>query len=330
MFKPYAALLCSIVLLSASWAGAAETDSNVFIQPTGAADATPIWGVRGGMTLGLWPTPGPRGLLRIYTPYLDQKPLRVFNFIAVEPIVNGMRDLSELQRSSADHKPGKPMWTTDTLDLEHPDAFTATPARGSITQEGNASVLRFYVHVEKFNNGAQPVVEVTFHSDRPHEVELATFTTPGAATMSQCVLTATMGNWARLRHLHLKDQTVDASTAFHGQVINPDDFFETQEWPASALTNIDGRLTVSATGDPDAQPEPEEVPRGWRYSGKQATQTWSTPARAGVTARVNGREVFWASHAKVPGGPAFENFEMMAPFQDGETWRYAVEERTMP
>jgi hypothetical protein len=77
-------------------AGSATEPSVNWIRPSGAADVKPILGIGGGMSVGLSPLPGPRGLIRIYTPYLEQPPGRIMNFIALEPIVNGRRCLSEL------------------------------------------------------------------------------------------------------------------------------------------------------------------------------------------------------------------------------------------
>ena len=36
--------------------------------PGGGQGAEPTWGIKGGIAIGLWPHPGPRGLIRVYTP----------------------------------------------------------------------------------------------------------------------------------------------------------------------------------------------------------------------------------------------------------------------
>src|SRR5262245_44068695 len=69
---------------------------DLWIQPANAED-DPHWGFKNGIAVGLWPTDGPRGLIRIYTPYLCQSFQRVVNFIAVEPVVQGQRGQSELE-----------------------------------------------------------------------------------------------------------------------------------------------------------------------------------------------------------------------------------------
>jgi hypothetical protein len=314
------------MLMSPALAAAVPPDT-AFIRPSGASGDRPVWGVRGGIAVGLWPTGGPRGLLRVYAPYLGQPDGRVFNFIAVEPVVAGRRDLSELQVSPADHKPGKPMWTADAVDLSHPPPFTAVPARGTVTRDGDASVLSVFVVVERFDNGAEPVVRITLRSDRPHEVELQTFSTAGGAPMSSCVLTATMGNWARLRHLQLRDRTVEAADLYRDKRLNDFGFYDWSEWPAADLPLAVGQRSASATGDADPVPEPVDVPPGWRYAGRPAMQSWSTADRPSLAVRVNGRSTFWATHAAVPGGPAFENFELSAPFEAGQSFRFSVTPR---
>ncbi len=79
-----------------------------WIRPAPTAPTTPVWGHAAGLQVGLAPLPGPRGLLRIYTPYLGQPPRRMLNFIAIEPIVEGQtrRGYSELEPSDLDSAPG--------------------------------------------------------------------------------------------------------------------------------------------------------------------------------------------------------------------------------
>src|SRR6266852_1932948 len=69
----------------------------VWIRPAQRADAEPVWGIKDGLAIGLYPTSGPRGLIRIYAPYLGQRRGRVVNFIYIEPVVKGVRGQSELE-----------------------------------------------------------------------------------------------------------------------------------------------------------------------------------------------------------------------------------------
>ena len=42
------------------------------LRPAEGKAAEPTWGIKRGIAIGLWPNPGPRGLIRVYTPYLGQ------------------------------------------------------------------------------------------------------------------------------------------------------------------------------------------------------------------------------------------------------------------
>src|ERR1039458_10235056 len=145
-----------------------------WMHPDGSPSAKPIWGIPGGISVGLWPTPGPRGLIRIYTPYLHQSDGRIMNFIAVEPIVADVRGYSELERSE-DKQPGKQMWTASHVDPQNPPGPTSSPAPGTIAQDGTTQILSFYIVVERFQNGAKPIIKITLSLDRPDEVGLQTF-----------------------------------------------------------------------------------------------------------------------------------------------------------
>jgi hypothetical protein len=41
-------------------------------------------------------------------------------------------------------------------------------------------------------------------------------------------------------------------------------------------------------------------------------------------ARVNARKTYWASQAAIPGGVAFENFELEAPFRPGQKLVFGI------
>lgn len=295
-----------------------------WIRPSGTADAKPVWGIRGGMSVGLWAGQHPRGLIQIFTPYLKQSDGRVMNFIAVEPVVGGVRDLSEIQTSAIDKKQGKLMAAVDQLDPKAAPKFDAPPACGVITRDGNVETLTVFIVVERFDNGAQPIVRITFRSDRPHEVALATFAADASEPMEFCVLTATMGNFGRLRKIHLKDETVEAAKVFAGKELDGWKFFPWVEWPADRLKRIGTDLTISAIGELDPKDGPA-APPGWQYEGLPATQTWTTAARDGLIARANGRVTFWASEAPIPGGASFENFELKSPFEAGQELRFRIE-----
>jgi len=54
-------------------------------------------------------------------------------------------------------------------------------------------------------------------------------------------------------------------------------------------------------------------------------QSWRIAASRDARVRVNGRRTFWATNAEIPGGAAFENFEIYEPFIAGEIFRFGVE-----
>ena len=43
-----------------------------------------------------------------------------------------------------------------------------------------------------------------------------------------------------------------------------------------------------------------------------------------MVVRVNGRQTYWASDAPIPGGVAFENFELEAPFVAGQEFCFGI------
>ena len=79
----------------------------LWVRP-GTAGSEPRWGHRNGLQIGLAPLPGPRGLIRLYAPYLGHGTSRVINFVAIEPIPAGSseRGYSELEWSALDDAPG--------------------------------------------------------------------------------------------------------------------------------------------------------------------------------------------------------------------------------
>jgi hypothetical protein len=106
-----------------------------FLRPAAGDAVEPMWGIKGGIAVGLWPTPGPRGLIRVYAPYLGSDRLRPINFVAVEPVANRSRGLSELEKSALDGGvAGKAMWTGDTFTIEPRPRPPWQPARGVVTR----------------------------------------------------------------------------------------------------------------------------------------------------------------------------------------------------
>jgi hypothetical protein len=296
-----------------------------WVRPTGPT-ADPVWGTKDGLAVGLWPTGGPRGLIRVYAPYLAQPFPRVVNFVSIEPVVGGVRAQSELDASARDGRPGLAFWTAYTLAEATTAKDPNAPAAGRLERVGDAEALTFFLATEPFRNGARPVIEVTLRSDRPHEVGFRIHSA-GGAQMDSCVLSATMGNYGRLRRLWLRGEVVDARKTWPAPTFDRLGFTPWRAWPAERMLLANGQRVAAAMTD-EANPAKAAydpaVPAHWRYQGRPATQYWRAPDAAGLVVRVNGRTTYWGNGGPIPGGLAFENFELEAPFTDGQQFWFGA------
>lgn len=304
-----------------------------WLRPSGtdaeSGEDGPRWGHTQGIHIGIPPIPGPRGLIRIFTPYLDHPRARLLNFIAVEPIpVNTTeRGYSELEESSLDPgKKGKRLWSgDDTDDLAARDV--SVPAAGRVDNLNGIERLTVWIGVERFDNGADVRVRVRFRSDRPREIEVAGFANDGSVPLSHLVLTATMGNWARLRRLELADRIVEPRELWPG--FSGTGFAEHAHFALSELNRDGEAAVVSAIGDeqdPWSAVYAEDTADHWRFVGRRARQSWRVDdPHPDLQVLVNARWSYWASASEIPGGPAFENFEVLEPFRQGAALRYSVE-----
>jgi hypothetical protein len=319
--------------LAASWEDLAKPEPHGrWVQPVEGKPALAVWGHAEGLRVGLPPLPGPRGLLRIYTPYLGQDETSVFNFIAVEPIPKGHteRGFSELEMSDLDGVQGKRLWSADTPQGATP-SLEGWPARGVIETTNGLETLTVYVFVEPFQNGAKVYLRLRFRSDRPYEAGVSTFLQEESVELEHCIVTATMGNYARLRNLYLSDG-VQSSLALwpnhRGDGFTPHARFSIERLIRTAAGDA---LFIAAPNEPE--PEKAKYDPGtafwWFYRGKIATQYWRraqpSPDLAGW---VNGRSTYWASQHSIPGGVAFENFELVEPFIQGAEYRFGVTPQT--
>lgn len=305
----------------------------VWARPAPGDKARPIWGHANGLRVGLHPMSGPRGLLRIYTPYMGQPDSVLINFVAVEPIVQGedVRGFSELEHSRLDNVQGKRFWSADSPEDETPRAPHQSPARGVVEREGTTETLTVYILIEPFDNGAKPYVRLRFDSSRPYEVGIATFARKDSKPLKHCILSATMGNFARLRRLYLKGG-VKTSHEFWPD-FKGDGFASHAVFPLPELllTKEGHALFVAAPDEknPEVAEYSADTQPWWKYVGKPSTQYWrrETP-HPNLAGLVNGRGCYWASQSPIPGGVAFENFEMMEPFADGAEYWFGVTPRS--
>jgi hypothetical protein len=300
-----------------------------WIQPSLEKPAMPVWGHANGIIVGLAPLPGPRGLLRIYTPYLGLDSIDVMNFIALEPIPKGseIRGLSELEMSSLDQgERGKRFWSSNDSTAIVP-LSEDIPARGIVEKIDGEETLTLYIFSEPFDNGARVYVRLRFFETRPYEFAITTYTYKGSVKLDYLITTATMGNKARLRTLYLKDGQKSAPELWPGYTdihFTPHQYFSQEEM----IRDKKGRAYFIARpneNDYTKAAYATGTATHWQYYGKPATQYWiKEKPNKNLNGLVNGRFAYWASDNPIPGGIAFENFEMKEPFQNGATLIFGI------
>jgi len=326
------ALVCGIVGAVALSAAPKDlkgpVEEGIWIRPSNEQPAEPIIGFKDGIRIGLWPTGGPRGLIRIFTPYVFPAGQRsLINFIAVEPIVSGGRGYSEMERSALDGVQGKRFWFADDLSRPPAPAQPWETVRGKLGRfraEGKEiETLSIVVDMEKLDNGAHPRVMVTFRADRPNEIGLRVYSAKDGEPMESCVLTATMGNYSRARKLWLRDEIVESNRVW------PDyeghDFLGHDQYRSDRLLRLtDGSLIAAVTPNESDLAAVEVSPGWWAFKGKVATQYWRkypSDAQPDLRVNVNGRARYFGTNTLIPGGVSFENFELIESFKPGlETW----------
>lgn len=308
----------------------------IWLRPAGTTPSEPTIGFDKGIRIGLWPSPrGPRGIIRIYAPYvLPEKKHPLINFIAIEPIVGGRRSLSELEPSVLDGSKGKRLWFSDEVTDSPTPALPWETPRGKIgkVRVGNRDVetLSIAINIEKLDNGAQPVVLATFREDRPNEVSFNIFSTEASAVMESCVLTATMGNYSRARLLWLADDVVDSRKLWPDYTGNG--FVGTPDYPMDRMhKDKDGTLTAAITpSETDLRAAKVEVD-WWVFDGLVSTQYWRKypgTVSSPLSVRVNGRSAYYGTKARIPGGVAFENFELIEKYVPGVESSFGVTLKT--
>lgn len=295
-------------------------DTHRWVRP--AAGGPPVWGHRDGLQIGLHPLPGPRGLIRVYAPYLGHPPGRMINYLAIEPIPSGSseRGFSELERSGLDGGAGLRLWSA--ADPADP-VPTGRPHPG----EADADRLQVTLAVEPFANGAQVWLRITFDRRDPHALTVAAFARPESVPLDYCIVSATMGNWARLRRLELADRTVTAGELWPDH--RGDAFAEHTSFPLAELRRDEAGAAVVAVTPDEADPAAVDCAPGtaehWRYAGRPAAQEWRAIDPApDLRVQVNGRYTYWASDRPIPGGISYENVELVERFRPGRELTFRV------
>lgn len=303
-----------------------------WIQPAQGQPAQPVWGLVKGMRVGIAPMGGPRGLLRIYTPYLEQPEGKMINFIAFEPIPVGEihRGLSELEISELDGVRGKRFWSSND-SLQTNPLSEEFPARGIIKKINGVETLTVFIFSEPFNNGAKVYIRLRFFENRPFEIELSTYVCSDSKGLKNFILTATMGNYARLRTLYFEDHTKTSADLWPDYIEN--DFTPHVAFPVNKMIHDkDGRVYFIAAPNeknPWGVNYSHDTNSHWKYEGLVATQYWySEKPDSSLEGLVNGRFAYWASKSPIPGGITFENFELKEKFMNGASYVFGVDPRS--
>jgi hypothetical protein len=298
----------------------------------GLSTNQPVWGYRGGLLWALAPSgfrgAEPRGLIRLGYPVLPGKGYDLINFIAIEPIVRGRRGFSELERSQLDRAPGKRIWAEDF----GPSLMTNLVPGQLRKKSGGQEELEVMLRVEKFENGAHVRLMVRQSSDRPDEIELSVFKETDSAPLEYCILTATMGNMARARRLWLEGRVESSLQVYR-------DYKDTGFAPHRQYTvhrlhrTPEGGVVVAVTNDEENPATVYPFPNSelWHYAGSRVTQYWLKETgtfRDDLQVVVNGRYTYWRSSRPIPGGVAFENFELRELFYDGQRAIFGITKQT--
>ena len=320
-----------LLIATAVWAiglNGSAADRVPYVSPgNGVAKDRLVWGLRDGIRIGLHPNRGPAGLIRIYAPYLNQEYPRVVNFISVEPLVVGETRRGQSELETSHDRPGE-RGLTFRASSSLTEQAGKTLASGAIDPQTGR--LHVFVHVERFRNGAKPIVECVFDAAHPHEIKLITHAAPDSAPMAQCILSATMGNYGQLRRLHLKDDAVVHATELWrpDETLDPLGFLPWRSFPTDRLARLpDGRYHVEISTDakdPVKVRHDPGVKWWWKYEGRKAVHYWRAEADSQPFAAVNGRRTYWKSTARIPGGASFENFELNLPFRPGQRLWFGV------
>ena len=298
-----------------------------WIRPMKPGDPL-LWGRKDGLIFGL-PSdgglPGPRGLIRVGMLSARTGSPELLNYVAIEPVTTGRGSrgdrmaFSELEMSLSDAQPGKRLWVEAGVSGLSGELSAQSGGQTSI------ETLTVRIEVERFqSNGAHVYVIATVASDHPQELRLSVYRHDDSPEIEELTLTATMGNYERLRWLWLKDQVVDSREIYRGY--KGDDFAEHATYPLKKMLRApDGDAIVFCTTN-EAHPESNPnfaAKEHWRYRLTRTTQYWRVRAadiEPNLRVRVNGRRVYWNTHSPVGGGIAFENFEVRQKYKPGQTF----------
>lgn len=187
--------------------------------------------------------------------------------------------------------------------------------------------LALRIEVEPFAaNQAHVYIVARMRSDRPDEIALSVHHHADSAPIEELTLTATMGNYERLRLLWLVHRLVDSRKLYADD--RGTGFVEREDYPLDQILRVDdGDALVLCSSD---ELDPASVPVGhpwWQYESVKLTQHWRVTARhiqPDLRVRVNGRRVYWGSELAIPGGVSYENFEVRQRYVPGQTFVFGL------
>ncbi len=307
-----------------------------WIRPDASGNSL-TWGRTDGLVFGL-PSengmPGPRGLIRVGIYLQEEARPQLVNYIAIEPVVSGPGSrfdrmaFSELEPSQLDAgQRGKRLTVRKTSAAKQP--YEGELTQFTLPRSGTIERLCVPIDVERFSaNGAHVFVKACMFSDHPDEVRFSVESYPDSPPIEELTLTATMGNFEKLRVLWLKERQVKSLELFAGY--GGDNFVEHENYPLEEMLRLEGgEAIVLATSD---EASPSEVfsataARHWHYPLPRLTQYWkvnTADLEPDLRVRVNGRRVYWASHDPIPGGAAFENFEVRQRYKAGQAFVFGL------
>jgi hypothetical protein len=236
---------------------------------------------------------------------------------------------SELEPSRLDpDQNGKRLWV-DLSSYDKANLPTGTLER--FPGERNRPAierLSVQIDVERFSaNNAHVHLIASIDSDHPDELRLSVYQDNDSPAIEELALTATMGNYERLRRLWLRRCVVD-SRELMGSYTG-DAFTDPPDYPLNDMLRTgDGDAIVFATTNEEKPSSFPGTPSGhWHYPLPKLTQYWRVPAhdiQPDLRVRINGRRVYWASHDVVPGGIAYENFDVRQRYVPGQSFLFGV------
>lgn len=339
MGRAFRVLALTVALVNAA---VTSLDAATWIRPTNPGDPL-VWGRTDGIVFGLPSTGGmrgPRGLIRVGVPVPGAQP-ELVNLIAIEPVVAGYTSrfsrmgFSELDMSQLDAgQRGKRLWVNGAAQgvlesIPRPPSILELLGRPA-QQQPPLERLWVRAEVEPFAvNKAHVYVILSMLSDEPNQLRISVFAHGDSPPIEELTATATMGNYERLRRLWLKDRVVLSTDT----EVGIDEFRDVPNFALDEMLRYgDGDALVLCTTD---EREPGKVPvteaPTWTYKPPKLTQYWRIPAhdiQPDLRTKVNVRRTYWASRIALPGGTAFENFEVRERYVPGQTFVFGLTPKT--